>query len=237
MDNFQIETAQNVSIQQNTAGIGERILAYLVDLLIIIAYFIVVILIVAALDLGMADEWAFWMVIGLPPFLYYLLWETFWDGRTPGKATMKIRVVRLDGSRPAFSGYLIRWLLRLIDITLASGGIAVVAILFKGTGQRLGDMAAGTTVISEKQKVKFHQTILVDIPDDYKPLYPQVTVFDDSEMRKIKGIYQDAKRNGNHNVILQLSNKVSSIMQVTPQEKPIQFISKVLEDYNYYTQK
>ncbi|MBW1295957.1 RDD family protein [Aquimarina litoralis] len=237
MDNFQIETAQNVSIQQNAAGIGERILAYLIDLLIIIAYFIVVIMVVGALDLEVAEEWAFWLVVSLPPFLYFLIWETFWDGKTPGKAAMKIKVVRLDGSRPAFSGYLIRWLLRLIDITLASGGIAVVAILFKGTGQRLGDMAAGTTVISEKQKVRFHQTILVDIPEDYIPVYPQVTVFSDEEIRKIKGIYQDAKRNGNHNVILKLSNKVSGIMQVTPQEKPFQFVSKVLEDYNYYTQK
>ncbi|MFD2561526.1 RDD family protein [Aquimarina rubra] len=237
MDNFQIETAQNVSIQQNAAGIGERILAYLIDLLIIIAYFIVVLFAIGALDLDVGDQWAFWLIVGLPPFLYFLLWETFWDGRTPGKAAVKIKVVRLDGSRPAFSGYLIRWLLRLIDISLASGGIAVVAILFKGTGQRLGDMAAGTTVISEKQKVRFNQTILVDIPDDYKPVYPQVTVFSDAEMRKIKGIYQDARRNGNHNIILQLSNKVSGIMQVEPQEKPIQFVAKVVEDYNYYTQK
>lgn len=237
MDNFQIETAQNVSIQQNVAGIGERILAYLIDLLIIVAYFIIVILVVSSLDLPVAEEWAFWLIVSLPPFLYFLIWETFWDGKTPGKAAMKIKVVRLDGSRPSFSGYLIRWLLRLFDITIASGGVAVVAILFKGTGQRLGDMAAGTTVISEKQKVKFHQTILVDIPEGYKPVYPQVTVFSDEEIRKIKGIYQDARRHGDHNIILQLSTKVSGIMQVVPQEKPIQFVAKVIEDYNYYTQQ
>jgi uncharacterized RDD family membrane protein YckC len=39
MDNFQIETAQNVSIYQNVAGIGERLLAFLIDFLIMVAYF------------------------------------------------------------------------------------------------------------------------------------------------------------------------------------------------------
>ncbi len=237
MDNFQIETAQNVSIQQNAAGIAERILAFLIDLLILIAYVIVIMFIIRAINTDLGQGWALQLIFGLPIFLYHLLWETFWDGRSPGKATLKLRVVRLDGSRASFSNYLIRWLLRVLDITLVSGGVAVVAILFKGTGQRLGDMAATTTVISEKQRVTFNETILVDIPDGYVPVYPQVTVFSDAEMRKIKSIYTNAKRHGDHNIILELSNKVSGLMDVTPQEKPLQFLSKVVEDYNYYTQQ
>ncbi len=237
MDNFQIETAQNVSIQQNVAGIGERILAYLIDLLIFMAYFIVILFVIGALDIDMGDQRAFWLILGMPLFLYFLLWETFWDGKTPGKAAIKIKVVRLDGSRPAFSNYLIRWLLRLLDITLASGGVAVVAILLNGRGQRLGDMAAGTTVISERQRVQFSQTILVDIPEDYSPIYPQVTVFSDAEMRTIKTLYSEARRDADHNVILQLSKKVSAIMDVTPQEKPLHFVDRVIADYNYYTQQ
>lgn len=237
MDNFQIETAQNVSIQQNAAGIGERILAYLIDLLIIIAYFIVVMLMIGVLGLDLGNQWAYWLTLSLPAFLYFLLWEVFWDGKTPGKAAMKIRVARLDGSRPAFSNYMIRWLLRLLDITLASGGIAVVTILLTGRGQRLGDMAAGTTVISERQQVQFSQTILVDIPDDYVAVYPQVTVFSDEEMRTIKTIFTEARRDADHNIILELSKKASSIMDVTPQEKPLQFVDRIISDYNYYTQK
>ncbi|WP_103865441.1 RDD family protein [Aquimarina sp. I32.4] len=237
MDNFQIETAQNVSIQQNVAGIGERILAYLIDLSVIIVYFIIIIFLKEMLGDNRGDQWAFWMTMGLPPFLYFLMWETFWDGKTPGKATMKIKVARLDGSRPAFSNYLIRWLLHLLDVTLAFGGVAVVTILLNGRGQRLGDMAAGTTVISERQRVQFHQTILVDIPEDYVAIYPQVTVFNDQEMRKIKAIYTDAKRHADHTIILELSKKVSTLMDVTPQEKPLQFVGKVIADYNYYTQK
>jgi uncharacterized RDD family membrane protein YckC len=237
MDNFQIETAQNVNIQQNAAGIGERILAYLIDLLIIIAYFIIVLFILEILSFDYGEEWVFGLILGLPIFLYFLLWETFWDGKTPGKATMKIKVTQLDGSRPVFSNYLVRWLLRLLDITLAFGGIAVVSILLNGKGQRLGDMAAGTTVISERQRVRFNQTILVDIPEDYIAVYPQVTVFSDAEMRKIKTIYTEAKRDANHNIIFELSKKVSALMDVTPQEKPLQFVDRVIADYSYYTQQ
>jgi len=237
MDNFQIETAQNVSIQQNAAGIGDRILAFLIDSVLMGAYLIAVTFIMIALDTDMGQGWAFQLIFALPVFLYHLLWETFWDGRSPGKAALKMRVVRLDGSKPSFFNYLVRWLLRVLDITLASGGIAIVIILFKGTGQRLGDIAATTTVISEKQRVKFNQTILVDIPENYIPVYPQVTVFSDDEMRKIKSIFQEAKKYGDHAIILQLSDKVKALMDITPEEKPLNFLTKVIEDYNYYTQK
>ncbi|MBP2833430.1 RDD family protein [Aquimarina sp. U1-2] len=237
MDNFQIETAQNVSIQQNAAGIGERILAYIIDLLILVSYFLIAAFITGVITSGLQDSWVLWLILGIPIFLYFLLWETFWNGRTPGKAALKIKVVRLDGSRPTFSNYLIRWLLRLLDITLASGGVAIVTILLTGKGQRLGDMAAGTTVISERQKVRFNQTILVDIPEDYTPVYPQVTVFSDAEIRTIKTLYTEAKRDGAHHVILELSKKISTIMKVAPQEKPLYFIDRVIADYNYYTQR
>ena len=123
------------------------------------------------------------MTIGLPLFLYHLLWEMFWNGRSPGKAVMKLRVVKLDGSKPSFSNYLLRWLLRIIDLTLTSGAVALVTILFNGRGQRLGDIAATTTVISEKKTMDLHRTLLIDIPEGYVPTYPQVTVFSDREMQ------------------------------------------------------
>lgn len=236
MDNFQIETAQNVNIHQNVAGVGERIVAYLLDGLIMGFYVFVVIMLFANINLGDDSFMLVGMTIGLPLFLYHLLWETLWDGRSPGKALMKLRVVRTDGSKPAFSNYMLRWLLRLIDITATSGGLALVTILFNGKGQRIGDIAAATTVISEKQTVNFSQTLVMDLPEDYEPSYPQVTVFRDSEIQTIKNLYMEARYNGNHNVILKLANRVASVMEVTMEETPIKFIDKVVKDYNYYTQ-
>ena len=240
MDNFQIETAQNVSIQQQVAGIGDRILGYLIDLLILGAYWIASIYLLSAFGLDSNTNGSiniYFMLIGIPSFLYFLLLESFWDGRTPGKAALGLRVVKIDGSKPGFGSFFVRWLMRTIDITLTSGGVAVFTILLNGKGQRLGDIAAGTTVITERKKVQLSHTILETIEEDYVPKYPQVTVFTDADMQKIKTIYAEARRFGKHNVILKLSQKLATTMQVTPEETPLNFVDRVLKDYNYYTQQ
>lgn len=237
MDNFQIETAQNISISQNVAGIGERILAYLIDLLIMFSYVITVILILGSLNLKGADEWVFMAIIGLPLFLYFLLWEAGWDGRSPGKAALHLRVVMLDGSKPHLSNYLVRWLLRMVDITFTSGSVAVISILISGKGQRLGDLAAGTTVISEKERIGLQHTLLYDLPDNYTPVYPQVTILSDKDVQDIKNLYKEALQNSNFRLIRSLSQKVSEVLGVTPKENASDFIKTVIMDYNYYTRQ
>lgn len=237
MDNFQIETAQNISISQNVAGIGERILAYLIDLLIMFSYVITVILILGSLNLKGADEWVFMAIIGLPLFLYFLLWEAGWDGRSPGKAALHLRVVMLDGSKPHLSNYLVRWLLRMVDITFTSGSVAVISILISGRGQRLGDLAAGTTVISEKERIGLQHTLLYDLPDNYTPVYPQVTILSDKDVQDIKNLYKEALQNSNFRLIRSLSQKVSEVLGVTSKENASDFIKTVIMDYNYYTRQ
>jgi len=237
MDKFQIETAQNIGIHQNVAGIGDRILAFLLDILIIVGYAILASFAIAGLGMEKGEQWVYYLIIGLPVFLYYLLWEIFNNGRTPGKAALEIRVVKLDGSRPRFSQYLIRWLLRLVDISFSSGSIAVVTILLNGKGQRLGDLAAGTTVITEKKQLNLSHTLLVDIPDNYMPRYPQVTLLKDRDIQNIKSVYQKAKIQRNHRVIISLSEKLSKILEVHPEERPEEFVQNVLRDYSFYTQQ
>ncbi len=237
MDNFQIETAQNVTITQNIAGIGDRILAYIIDSVLIGIYVFLLFYIFGITGVGQDSIFLFIMTVGLPVFLYHLLWETFWNGQSPGKAALKIRVVKVDGSKPAFSNYLLRWLLRLVDISFTSGALAVVTILVNGKGQRLGDLAAATTVITEKKVSSISETLLVDLPEDYIPKYPQVTVFNDTEIQDIKSIYYNARRAGNHNIILKLSEKVAGVMDVNTTERPFHFIDTVIKDYNFYTRQ
>jgi len=237
MDNFQIETAQNISIDQNVAGIGDRILAFIIDTVIVIAYMVLSGLTMAGLDVDRGSTWMYYLVLGLPPFLYHLLWEIFWNGQSPGKASMQIRVVKKDGTRPEFSNYLIRWLLRIIDISLTSGGVAVVAILLNGKGQRLGDIAGSTTVITERSKIGIHNTLGVDLPDNYQPKYAQVTVLNDKDVQEIKNIYEQARREGEHHIILSLSQKVAQLMDVQFEEKPVNFLQQVINDYNFYTRQ
>lgn len=155
----------------------------------------------------------------------------------PGKAALQIRVVKLNGTRPGFAEYLIRWLLRFIDITISSGSIAVVTILMNGKGQRLGDLAAKTTVISEKPRTNIHRSLAVDVPEDHQPKYPQVSVLKDADVQNIKNLYQKGKRENNQELILSLSKKVSELLEIKPDESPLHFIQQVITDYNYYTQR
>jgi uncharacterized RDD family membrane protein YckC len=237
MEQFQIETAQNISIDQNTAHLGDRMLAYIIDTLVIVIYYVLMIWLLLALDVEPDEEWAMYMLLGLPGFLYYLLLETFMDGKTIGKHFMQLRVVKLDGTKPNFANFFVRWILRIIDISLTSGGVAVFTILIRGKGQRVGDIAAGTTVISEKKRVYLQDTLLRELPQDYSPQFPQVTIFTDTEMQTIKELYDKAKHNGNHKVILSLSQRIIKVMDVQTEMKPIEFVDLVIKDYNYYTQQ
>ncbi|MDX1270566.1 RDD family protein [Bizionia paragorgiae] len=236
MKEFQIETAQNVAISQNAAPVLDRMLGYIIDSCVIFFYGFAAFLLLIALDLDMRDAWAIYLLVSLPAFLYYVLLETFWDGLTVGKYVLKTRVVKLDGSKPGFANYFVRWILRVVDVVLTSGALAVVIILIKGNGQRLGDIAAGTTVISEKRKININDTILKELPIDYKPKYPQVTLFSDSEMQTIKNVYDQALKKKQHNVINKLYERLIAVMKLEPNEQPIDFINTVIKDYNYYTQ-
>lgn len=237
MDQFQIETAQNITINQNTSNLGERMLAYLIDSFVIMAYLILILVLLISLELDLDDQWAYYLVLSLPAFLYYLLFETFSDGKTIGKGLMSLRVVKLDGSKPSFANYFVRWVLRIIDVSLTSGGGAVLTILIRGKGQRIGDIAAGTTVISEKKKVSLKDTLLRELPSDYKPQFPQVTVFKDSEMQTIKELYDKSRYNGNHNVIISLDKRIKEVTGINSTTlQPIDFVDVIIKDYNYYTQ-
>ncbi|MBJ2175611.1 RDD family protein [Aureibaculum sp. A20] len=238
MDNFQIETAQNVSINQNVANVSTRIGSYLIDLLIIVGYYIIMYFILNAIGIEQnMDSWLILTIMGLPIFFYSLIFEVLMNGQTPGKYANKIRVVKIDGSKPTFGSYLIRWMLRLIDIDIASGSIALLTLLLNGKGQRLGDIAASTTVISEKKRVTIHDTLVADIPDNYVPTYPQVTMLSDADIQSIKELYRTAKRKGNHNVIDKLQQKIIEITDIKTDSRAMDFVDVVIKDYNYYTQQ
>ena len=238
MDNFHIETAQNVKIQQNVASANTRIGAFLLDMLIIAGYYAIILLIMNALGFSLDESlYVYYALLSLPIFFYSLLFETLMNGQTPGKYICEIRVTKLDGSKPTFGSFLIRWVLRLIDISLASGSIALLTILLNGKGQRLGDLAAGTTVISEKTTISINDTIAVDLSQNYTPIFSQVTTLSDKDIQTIKELFLKAKRNSNHNTILKIHSKIIELTDITTDMNPVEFIDTIIKDYNFYTQQ
>lgn len=238
MDNFQIETAQNVNIRQNAASVGVRIGSYLLDLLFIFLYYLLCIWLLTSLGLDTGfDAWVTYLIISLPVFFYHLAFEVLMKGQSPGKRINNIRVVKLDGSKPTFSNYLLRWIVAVLELNIFSGSLALLTILLNGKGQRLGDIAAGTTVITERKKLSIHDTLTADLNTDYIPKYSQVTMLSDRDIQTIKELYRKAKTSNNHKIILRLHTKIQDITGIQTDEQPIEFVDTIIKDYNYFTQQ
>ena len=167
---YLISTPENVDLHLELAGLGNRVLACIVDTLL--TYLLVGLLIAFAMTLGVFIEnsplskemriiaWlstmgasiliAFSILFG-----YFIYFEAAWTGQTPGKKMLGIRVVEESG-QPITSccGPFIRNLIRIIDTGLALIGLVVIWIEPKE--RRLGDLAAGTIVIRERKQSQPH---------------------------------------------------------------------------------
>lgn len=154
---LQIDTPENVVFGYEVAGLGSRFLAALIDtILIAISMFLVGLSIGLASDL-LGELGADWVVaLGvLIVFLlfwgYYVLFELLWNGQTPGKRWLQVRVLRSDGLPVDATAVLVRNLVRLIDFLPFGYGVGIVAAFLSSPPRRLGDWAAGTLVVHDRR--------------------------------------------------------------------------------------
>ena len=162
MTNSQLEparmvTPEAVALEFRTANLGSRILAYLIDMVVVVAGILAGLFAVALLgqasDVVVPDWVALTIVLVLLPAWwlgYFIAFETLWRGRTLGKAALGLRVVTKEGAPVRFRHAAIRGLLGLVDFLVLGGFLAVVFILFTRDNQRLGDLVAGTLVLRER---------------------------------------------------------------------------------------
>lgn len=241
-----INTSQNVNINFNTASIGERIGAFGIDIVIKGAYVLLVFLIFFRIfNLGSLlqnlDNWsvmAVYIVLTFPIHIYTLVCESLLEGQTFGKKLFKIKVVKIDGFQAGFGDYLMRWFFRLIDVFSNSGVVGLVSMIVSKNNQRLGDIAAGTAVISLKNKITISHTILENLKADYVPIFPQVIALSDNDVRIIKENYQKALKSNDRQVISKLSTKIKEILKLEIDPRMYterQFINVIIKDYNFYT--
>lgn len=237
-DGIRINTTQNVLISYQPAGVGDRILASLLDSLFTIAYVVLVLIFVGVVtDRGTNDGMgvmAMFTLLSLPVMFYNLLMEQFFNGQSLGKKIMKIKVLKLDGSQPNFGAYLVRWVFRIVDIMLFNGLVALITVAVSENAQRLGDMAAGTTVVSLKQKVSLQNTILYRPRVEHKIVFHEVNKLSDKDVGIIKEVFEHCTKNSDYIGLKQLVIKVKTKMEITSSMPDSQFIKVVLLDYSQY---
>ncbi|MCI0579073.1 MAG: RDD family protein, partial [Chloroflexi bacterium] len=161
-DFLNIDTPENVVFGYQVAGIGSRFLAAMVDTIAIVILQIVVLWTLALalniLELGENSGGA-WLaaIFSLLSFVllwgYYIYFESVWNGQTPGKRWAKLRVIRTDGTPITLAEVVIRNLVRLVDFLPIFYGVGIVTMFVNEQSRRLGDLAAGTLVVHEREAV------------------------------------------------------------------------------------
>lgn len=242
MDGIKITTSQNVDLEYEPAGLGYRLLASLLDIVFMSVYFCIVVLLLGITgsmkrDLFSGESYflsTLLIIASLPILLYHFLSETFMNGQSLGKRIMGIRVVKLDGSQPGIGSYILRSVFRIIDIHIMNGLVAIISIPVSEKSQRLGDMAAGTTVIKKDSRTTLRETILYRTIPDYSIVFHQVSLLSDKDVAIIKEILEHGMRNQKPENLKLLADKVKAKMGVNVPWKDEDFLNTVLLDYSHY---
>ena len=239
MQTIEIQTTQNVHIEYPIASIGERIVAAIIDQLILIGYFIAALLFdIWLINVTEGSSFyfpvAYSVLLFLPLFFYNLLCETFLNGQSFAKKMMKMRVVKMDGSQAGIGSYFLRWILAPIDYFFFLG---LVVLFVNGKGQRIGDLAAHTTVVKLKAEAKLDETILTETPANYSVNFPQVSVLTDADISIVKEVldlnYKKPDVDLYMHILIKTQKAIQNKIGVQSELHPLLFLDAVLKDYNY----
>ncbi|WMJ71903.1 RDD family protein [Cytophagaceae bacterium ABcell3] len=232
MQTINIDTTQNVSISYQLANVGERIIANLIDY-IFLGIYMLLISYLFSLSGFSGDSIGLWMLFTLPPFFYQLFFELVMHGQSPGMRIRKIKVIRLDGKQPSIGNYLLRWLLRPVDILLTTGLVSIISIAVSKNGQRLGDMAAGTTVVKLQEDNLLSNTIFEEVNEDYKVKYPQVEKLSTKDVEIIKESLSIYEKSNNIQPVIATAKKIRTYLNIEGNKSSVPFLKRVVKDYNY----
>ncbi len=231
MAQININTSQNVEINYATASLMGRIVAQIIDFLIITANVLIMLLI----NDYMTIYYGIKILVILPVLLYSFIMESVFQGQSIGKMILKIKVVKLDGTQAGLLSYFIRWIFRIIDIT-AYGTVAIISIAVSKNGQRLGDIAAGTIVVNLKKKQDFKYSIFQALDEDYKLQIAEVEKLSEDDIQTIIKViknYDSSPSVASRGLLIKTKNALQTKMGIESSLSEYRFLTTIIKDYNY----
>jgi uncharacterized RDD family membrane protein YckC len=238
MQTIRIQTTQHIELEYELAGVGDRLVAYLIDCLIYFAYGFVLSLVIDAVGGIGSRGWNIFFM-ALPILLYQLLCEVFLNGQSLGKKVRNIRVISLDGGQPHLGQFVTRWLFRIVDDMLTSGVVAVVTISVSEKAQRLGDMIAGTTVVRTTRRTAMQDTLFMETDHDHTPSFPRASELSDQDIALLKEVINrcEADPLNTGTILYKAYDKTRALLGVKQDYAPLEFLRKVVMDYNVITSR
>jgi len=179
-----VATGESVAFSYELAGLGSRFLAVFIDLTIQVTVLIGTLLIFAWIGSAFPSgktpaaspqiqKIANAVVIGVFIFAlfmlffgYFILFEWLWQGRTPGKRLLGIRVVRDGGFPVDLISSIIRNVVRILEAALGFYAVSAISALLSPQNRRLGDLAAGTIVVRDQRYERSRALPFTDLRDD-----------------------------------------------------------------------
>jgi uncharacterized RDD family membrane protein YckC len=257
MSIIQIATPFNIDIEFELAEFHKRLLAYIIDFIVLILYLIsIVYIFLGSFQLSQASMGFLLLVIFLPMLFYTLFTELWMNGQTLGKMALQIKVVSLDGGEATLGQYLLRWFLRFYEwgfiiltlfygdiykgvLMLILGGVtSMIIIAITQKSQRLGDLAAGTVVVNTKSKLTINDTVFMAIDaTNYTVKFPEVMRLSDRDINTIKNVLTQSANKNNSVMCNKVAQKVKEVLKIETDFQDIDFLKKLLEDYNYLATK
>lgn len=236
---IEITTTQNVTIEYELAPLRERMLAWLLDWVIVVLGYTLCYQLFGLFFAGFGDSV---IVFFLLPLLSYFLYNVFFEiwnaGQTPGKMAMNIKAVRLDGKDPEWSDVVLRALLHLVDSIFSAGVIGALLIKTTGKSQRFGDMAANTTVIKlfgSRFAFRLEDILNISSLSNYQPVFPQVRSLGERDMIFIKNVltrWQRYPNQAHEEVVEDLVTHLMPLLEI--EQRPtdrVEFLKTLLRDY------
>jgi uncharacterized RDD family membrane protein YckC len=238
LQTIEINTAQNVKIDYELAGIRHRIFAFLIDFLLMCALLIIAVALLESVFININQLFVDFTAFIILSF-YSLFNEILFKGQSLGKKAMGLKIIKINGSELEFYDLFCRWSTRLIDIYLSLGGIACFLISSNKNGQRIGDIIAGTCVIKTQNAYQFSLNDIERLNQRFietdKLKYPHVKRLSEKDVLLIKKLLYRLKIYNNkahQNALDKMIQKVASLLEVAeiPADKE-KFLNQVISEY------
>ena len=259
MSNISINTAFNIELDFVLAPLHKRIMAYLIDFVMMVIYMYVMKTILHG-DASLYDADFIGLdilVVSFPMLIYSLLTELTMNGQTLGKKLVGIRVLSLDAGETTVGQFILRWITKFFEWPMLFGFVVlngpylmaytmltcflglglVIVIAVTPKNQRLGDLIAGTTVVNTTSKFTVADTVFMDVQNDYVATYPQVMQLSDNDINTIKRIIENGYKRNKTQLYSRVARRVSEVLSIPIPRDDYDFLQILLADYNFLATK